>query len=117
MYFSLQLIILNFVQILDDPSPSPSKNKFSPEFCSFVDACLQKDPDNRPTAEQVRNEINLNVIRPCCPASMLCNFVAVEAKCFEFHFTQNINMLVIMHFFYYLSEICIFSWWRIDCFL
>ncbi|KAL9317987.1 hypothetical protein ACSQ67_014504 [Phaseolus vulgaris] len=41
------------LQILDDPSPSPSKNKFSPEFCSFVDACLQKDPDNRPTAEQL----------------------------------------------------------------
>ncbi|WVZ15257.1 hypothetical protein V8G54_012823 [Vigna mungo] len=41
------------LQILDDPSPSPSKNKFSPEFCSFVDACLQKDPDTRPTAEQL----------------------------------------------------------------
>lgn len=41
------------LQILDDPSPSPSKGKFSPEFCSFVDACLQKDPDARPTAEQL----------------------------------------------------------------
>ncbi|XP_058778646.1 mitogen-activated protein kinase kinase 3 [Vicia villosa] len=41
------------LQILDDPSPSPSKEKFSPEFCSFVDACLQKDPDERPTAEQL----------------------------------------------------------------
>jgi serine/threonine protein kinase len=51
----LQITILAFyVQILDDPSPSPSKEKFSPEFCSFVDACLLKDPDNRPTAEQVR---------------------------------------------------------------
>jgi len=95
------------VQILDDPSPSPSKNKFSPEFCSFVDACLQKDPDKRPTAEQVRNEINLNVIQPCCLASMLCNFVAVEAM-FCVSLYQNINMLAIMHFFYYLSEICIF---------
>ncbi|OIW12382.1 hypothetical protein TanjilG_04131 [Lupinus angustifolius] len=41
------------LQILDDPSPSPSKQTFSPEFCSFVDACLQKDPDIRPTAEQL----------------------------------------------------------------
>ncbi|KAG6790105.1 hypothetical protein POTOM_006251 [Populus tomentosa] len=41
------------LQILDDPSPSPSKNNFSPEFCSFIDACLQKDPDTRPTAEQL----------------------------------------------------------------
>ncbi|XP_052303235.1 mitogen-activated protein kinase kinase 3 isoform X2 [Populus trichocarpa] len=41
------------LQILEDPSPSPSKNNFSPEFCSFIDACLQKDPDTRPTAEQL----------------------------------------------------------------
>ncbi|GLU02105.1 hypothetical protein SLE2022_193720 [Rubroshorea leprosula] len=41
------------LQILDDPSPSPPKDKFSPEFCSFVDACLQKDAEARPTAEQL----------------------------------------------------------------
>ncbi|KAH7577313.1 hypothetical protein ACOSP7_001830 [Xanthoceras sorbifolium] len=41
------------LQILDDPSPSPSKDKFSSEFCSFIDACLQKDADARPTAEQL----------------------------------------------------------------
>ncbi|KAF3786724.1 Mitogen-activated protein kinase kinase 3 [Nymphaea thermarum] len=41
------------LQILDDPSPSPSKESFSPEFCSFIDACLQKDPEARPTAEQL----------------------------------------------------------------
>ncbi|XP_020533156.1 mitogen-activated protein kinase kinase 3 isoform X1 [Jatropha curcas] len=41
------------LQILEDPSPSPSKHNFSPEFCSFIDACLQKDPDARPTAEQL----------------------------------------------------------------
>ncbi|PPD70221.1 hypothetical protein GOBAR_DD32910 [Gossypium barbadense] len=41
------------LQILDDPSPSPPKHKFSPEFCSFIDACLQKDADARPTAEQL----------------------------------------------------------------
>ncbi|RVW46587.1 Mitogen-activated protein kinase kinase 3 [Vitis vinifera] len=39
--------------ILDDPSPSPPKHIFSAEFCSFIDACLQKDADARPTAEQV----------------------------------------------------------------
>lgn len=41
------------LQILDDPSPSPSKNLFSLEFCSFIDACLQKDAESRPTAEQL----------------------------------------------------------------
>ncbi|XP_027126229.1 mitogen-activated protein kinase kinase 3 [Coffea eugenioides] len=41
------------LQILDDPSPSPRKQDFSPEFCSFIDACLEKDADARPTAEQL----------------------------------------------------------------
>ncbi|PON41579.1 GPCR kinase [Parasponia andersonii] len=41
------------LQILEDPSPSPSKRNFSPEFCSFIEACLQKDADARPTAEQL----------------------------------------------------------------
>ncbi|GMN42567.1 hypothetical protein TIFTF001_011768 [Ficus carica] len=41
------------LQILDDPSPSPSEHTFSPDFCSFIEACLQKDPDARPTAEQL----------------------------------------------------------------
>uniref|UniRef100_A0A2P2LQ76 mitogen-activated protein kinase kinase n=1 Tax=Rhizophora mucronata TaxID=61149 RepID=A0A2P2LQ76_RHIMU len=41
------------LQILEDPSPSPSKDNFSSEFCSFIDSCLQKDPDARPTAEQL----------------------------------------------------------------
>ncbi|CAA6661188.1 unnamed protein product [Spirodela intermedia] len=41
------------LQILYDPSPTPPENSFSPEFCSFIDACLQKDADARPTAEQL----------------------------------------------------------------
>ncbi|CAH1437721.1 unnamed protein product [Lactuca virosa] len=41
------------LQILEDPSPSPPKHIFSPEFCSFIEACLQKDADARPTAEQL----------------------------------------------------------------
>nr|GMC68730.1 mitogen-activated protein kinase kinase 3 [Ipomoea batatas] len=41
------------LQILDDPSPTLLRHEFSPEFCSFVDACLQKNPDTRPTAEEL----------------------------------------------------------------
>lgn len=41
------------LQILYDPSPTPPKDKFSPEFCSLIDACLQKDADKRPTADEV----------------------------------------------------------------
>ncbi|GJN03613.1 hypothetical protein PR202_ga21077 [Eleusine coracana subsp. coracana] len=41
------------LQILDDPSPIPPKGVYSPEFCSFISACLQKDADARPTCAQV----------------------------------------------------------------
>ncbi|KZV46278.1 mitogen-activated protein kinase kinase 6-like [Dorcoceras hygrometricum] len=41
------------LQILDDKSPSLSEEIFSPELCSFVNDCLQKDPVARPTAEQL----------------------------------------------------------------
>ncbi|KAJ6800054.1 mitogen-activated protein kinase kinase 3 isoform X4 [Iris pallida] len=40
------------LQILYDPLPTPG-DSFSPEFCSFVDDCLQKDPDARPTVEEL----------------------------------------------------------------
>ncbi|XP_065025226.1 mitogen-activated protein kinase kinase 3-like isoform X5 [Musa acuminata AAA Group] len=39
--------------ILYDTSPTPPKDSFSLEFCSFIDACLQKESDARPTAEQM----------------------------------------------------------------
>ncbi|KAF3332820.1 mitogen-activated protein kinase kinase 3 isoform X3 [Carex littledalei] len=41
------------LQILYDPSPTPPKDKFSPEFCSLIDACLHKDADKRPTADEL----------------------------------------------------------------
>ncbi|XP_047974557.1 mitogen-activated protein kinase kinase 3 [Salvia hispanica] len=41
------------LQILDDPSPSLMDKGFSPEFCSFIDDCLEKDPVARPTAEKL----------------------------------------------------------------
>ncbi|XP_039772581.1 mitogen-activated protein kinase kinase 3-like isoform X3 [Panicum virgatum] len=39
--------------ILDDPSPTPPEDAYSPEFCSFINDCLQKDADARPTCEQL----------------------------------------------------------------
>ncbi|GJN28799.1 hypothetical protein PR202_gb16966 [Eleusine coracana subsp. coracana] len=42
------------LQILDDPSPTPPEDAFSSEFCSFINGCLQKDADARPTCEQVK---------------------------------------------------------------
>ncbi|KAH7682841.1 Mitogen-activated protein kinase kinase protein [Dioscorea alata] len=41
------------LQILYDPSPSPPRHLFSPEFGSFIDSCLQKDPEARPTADDL----------------------------------------------------------------
>ncbi|TVU11236.1 hypothetical protein EJB05_44809, partial [Eragrostis curvula] len=41
------------LQILDDPSPTPPEDAFSSEFCSFINGCLQKDPEARPSCEQL----------------------------------------------------------------
>lgn len=41
------------LQILEDPSPTPPQHMHSEEFCSFIDACLQKDADARPTCDQL----------------------------------------------------------------
>ncbi|KAL6843724.1 hypothetical protein ACP4OV_026295 [Aristida adscensionis] len=41
------------LQILDDPSPTPPEDAFSSEFCLFINDCLQKDADARPTCAQL----------------------------------------------------------------
>lgn len=41
------------LQVIYDPSPSPSRDHFSEEFCSFVDVCLKKNAEDRPTAEEL----------------------------------------------------------------
>ncbi|KAG9443047.1 hypothetical protein H6P81_018901 [Aristolochia fimbriata] len=33
--------------IVDQPPPSAPADQFSPEFCSFISACIQKDPQDR----------------------------------------------------------------------
>ncbi|CAL5001914.1 unnamed protein product [Urochloa decumbens] len=48
------------LQILDDPSPAPAKYVYSPEFCSFISTCLQKDADARPTCEQLLSHPFIN---------------------------------------------------------
>ncbi|KAM7509607.1 hypothetical protein LguiA_020060 [Lonicera macranthoides] len=44
----------SFYELLDaivgSPPPSAPPDQFSPEFCSFVSACIQKDPRNRASA-------------------------------------------------------------------
>ncbi|XP_057545388.1 mitogen-activated protein kinase kinase 2-like [Amaranthus tricolor] len=39
--------------IMDQPPPSASSEDFSPEFCSFISSCLQKDPKARLSAQQL----------------------------------------------------------------
>ncbi|KAG0576467.1 hypothetical protein KC19_5G082500 [Ceratodon purpureus] len=36
--------------IVEQPPPAPPADKFSPEFCSFIAACIQKRPKDRPSA-------------------------------------------------------------------
>eukprot|EP00245_Coleochaete_scutata_P017013 TRINITY_DN8146_c0_g6_i1.p1 TRINITY_DN8146_c0_g6~~TRINITY_DN8146_c0_g6_i1.p1 ORF type:complete len:518 (-),score=65.08 TRINITY_DN8146_c0_g6_i1:663-2216(-) len=41
------------MEVMQCASPSPSPERFSPEFISFVNSCLIHDPDQRPTANQL----------------------------------------------------------------
>ncbi|XP_020220471.1 mitogen-activated protein kinase kinase 2 [Cajanus cajan] len=41
--------------IVEKPSPSAPSDDFSPEFCSFISACLQKNPRDRPSARDLIN--------------------------------------------------------------
>eukprot|EP00898_Chlorokybus_atmophyticus_P008584 jgi/Chlat1/8727/Chrsp9S00720 len=40
------------LQVMNDPSPEPPAQGFSPELRLLIAACLLKDPSKRPTAEQ-----------------------------------------------------------------
>lgn len=48
---------VSFFELLDfivaSPAPQLPKDEFSPEFCDFVEACLQKAPEERPTAAEL----------------------------------------------------------------
>ncbi|KAH1116885.1 hypothetical protein GYH30_046318 [Glycine max] len=39
--------------IVEKPPPSPPSEQFSTEFCSFISACLQKDPKDRLSAQEL----------------------------------------------------------------
>ncbi|XVF35076.1 hypothetical protein REPUB_Repub18cG0113600 [Reevesia pubescens] len=40
-------------QIVEDPPPCAPSDQFSPEFCSFISACLEKDPKERKSAREL----------------------------------------------------------------
>ncbi|GJN17829.1 hypothetical protein PR202_gb04928 [Eleusine coracana subsp. coracana] len=39
--------------IVDQPPPSAPADQFSPEFCSFISSCIQKDPAERMSASEL----------------------------------------------------------------
>ncbi|XP_051149117.1 mitogen-activated protein kinase kinase 2 [Andrographis paniculata] len=41
------------VSIVDHPAPHAPSDQFSPEFCSFISSCLQKDPKDRLSANEL----------------------------------------------------------------
>lgn len=48
-------------KIQHSPAPTPSPSRFSSEFCSFISACLQKDPENRKSAGELLKHPFLNL--------------------------------------------------------
>ncbi|GAB2291854.1 serine/threonine protein kinase [Dionaea muscipula] len=49
------------VTIVEQTPPCAPPEMFSPEFCSFISSCLQKDPRNRLTAKQLMEHPFLNM--------------------------------------------------------
>lgn len=49
------------VTIVDGPPPCAPSDQFSPEFCSFISACVQKDPENRLSAHELMNHPFVNM--------------------------------------------------------
>ncbi len=39
--------------IVKSPAPTLPPGQFSPEFCSFINCCLQKEPEERPPAQDL----------------------------------------------------------------
>jgi serine/threonine protein kinase len=39
--------------IVENPPPCAPSNLFSPEFCSFISQCVQKDPRDRKSAKEL----------------------------------------------------------------
>ncbi|CAM0949595.1 unnamed protein product [Alopecurus aequalis] len=73
------------LQILEDPSPTPPQDIYSEEFCSFIDACLQKDADARLTCDQKYEgpgvdlaEYNKSVHDPSERLSQIAHMLAVH---------------------------------------
>ncbi|GMH23345.1 hypothetical protein Nepgr_025188 [Nepenthes gracilis] len=49
------------VTIVEQPPPRASPDQFSPEFCSFISSCLQRDPKGRLSAQQLKTHPFLNM--------------------------------------------------------
>ncbi|XP_061966161.1 mitogen-activated protein kinase kinase SIPKK-like [Populus nigra] len=49
------------VAIVDQPPPSAPPDQFSPEFCSFISACVQKDPKDRQSAHELMEHPFMNM--------------------------------------------------------
>ncbi|KAE8735319.1 Mitogen-activated protein kinase kinase 1 [Hibiscus syriacus] len=48
-------------EIVEQPPPCAPSNQFSPEFCSFISACLKKDPNERKSAQELLDLPFLNM--------------------------------------------------------
>ncbi|MFS7982747.1 putative mitogen-activated protein kinase kinase STE-STE7 family [Helianthus anomalus] len=47
--------------IVDEPPPRAPVDQFSPQFCSFIEACVQKDPKDRASANELMSHPFINM--------------------------------------------------------
>lgn len=50
--------------IRDEPSPSLPADRFSPEFCDFINSCLKKNPDERASCKELLKHDFLRKAQP-----------------------------------------------------
>lgn len=59
---------LSFFELLDfivqAPAPQVGSDQFSPEFCDFVQSCLQKAPEERPTSTELLSHPFITKYKP-----------------------------------------------------
>ncbi|KAH9802017.1 mitogen-activated protein kinase kinase 2 [Citrus sinensis] len=86
--------------IVDQPPPSAPSDQFSPEFCSFISACVQKEPQQRLSAQELMThpflkmygDLNVDLSEyftdAGSPLATLSNLSGMSIACIQFQIVK-----------------------------